>query len=113
MFRQVPAVSPRFLALGLSVSFLLSGCAGFGRKKPPQHPKRTAPPAVQHDDPRLQQKYYDTVLKYYTEENYAEAKKAWQQAIQAGPGTSLAAKARENLNKTERILKTLKSLEKP
>jgi len=91
---------------------MITDCA---RKKAPETP----PPApvkkqrVQKKpvDPRAQQRYYDLGLKYYADEDYSEAKKAFQQAIEYGPDTSLGIKARENLSKTEQVLKTLRELE--
>jgi hypothetical protein len=51
-------------------------------------------------------------LQHYAEERYAEAKAAWQQAIKLGPATSLAARAREYIQKAERILQTLEEMHK-
>lgn len=62
-------------------------------------------------DPMAQQRFYDQGMKYYSQENYAEAKRAWQQCVQAGPGAPLADKARDYLKKTEQVLKTLKEFE--
>ena len=108
MLFRTSSSSARLLGLGLS-ALLISGCAGLGQREPPRA-RRPARP-VQTVDPVQQQKYYDIGLKYYTEEHYAEAKEAWQQAIQCGPDTPLAKRARENLEKTDKILKTLKSME--
>ena len=113
----------RILLLGFLV---LPGCAILNKEKPaqpaplekPSHvrPKsthsetRSAPkPAA---DPQAQQRLYDLGMKNYTQENYTEAKKAWQQAIQLGPKSALADKARENLKKADQILKTLQEMEK-
>lgn len=63
-------------------------------------------------DTQAQQRYYDLGLKYYSEENYAEAKKAWQHVLQLGTHTPLSDKAREYLKKTEQVLKTLHEMEK-
>jgi TolA-binding protein len=61
-------------------------------------------------DTRAQQKFYDLGLQHYTEEQYAEARRAWQQVIKLGPRTPLAARARENIHKANRILQTLEEM---
>jgi len=89
----------------------LTGCA---KKVPPPPPPPKKPAAVRVQkpvDPKAQQQYYDLGIKYYTEENYKQAKKLFKQAIQSGPTTTLGIKARENLKKTEQILRTLKEME--
>lgn len=115
-------------AFFLSIAYLLSGCAYFAKMKggkpgakgktshktpaarSPQAGGQAKPqPAA---DPAAQQKYYDMGMRYYSEEKYAEAKKAWQQSIQLGPRTPLASKAQEYLKKTEQVLKTLQEMEK-
>jgi type IV secretory pathway VirB10-like protein len=57
-----------------------------------------------------QQKYYNMGMRYYSQEKYREAKKAWQRVIKLGRRTSLAEKARENIKKVDQILKTLKEM---
>jgi TolA-binding protein len=73
-----------------------------------QYPARVQPKPV---DPQAQQRYYDLGLTYYADEDYPKAQKAFQQAIEYGPNSALGIKARENLLKTEQILKTLRELE--
>ena len=95
-----------------------SGCAYLKPKKTdkkaPSHKSAQPTTKPQHKsvDIQAQQKYYDLGLKHYTEENYVEARKAWQQVLQLGPSTSLSEKARDYLKKTEQVLKTLKEFEK-
>ena len=91
----------------------LTGCAKKVPPPPPPPPKKPSAVRVQQKavDPKAQQQYYDLALKYYTEENYKQAKKLFQQVIQSGPSTTLGMKARDNLKKTEQILKTLKEME--
>ena len=108
----------------LVFSLFMSGCAYIQKwipaKKtppspPPKHEKTQRRPGQgqpKNIDSAGQQRYYDLGMKYYTEENYAEAKKAWQQVLQMGPGTPLAGKTREYLKKTDQILKTLQEIEK-
>jgi hypothetical protein len=50
-------------------------------------------------------------VQQYSRENYGEAKEAFEQALALGPNTALGVKARENLKKIERILKTLEEIE--
>lgn len=57
-----------------------------------------------------QQQYYNIGMKHYSQENYQEAKKAWLMVIKLGKRTALANKARENIKKTDQILKTLKEI---
>ncbi len=84
------------------VIVMLSGCA------------TTAPEPAQRRldrvDPGIQQQYYDLGLKYYVEENYGEAKNAFQLVIENGVDTPLGMKAREDLKKTVQALKTLQEI---
>jgi TolA-binding protein len=88
------------------------------RAKPPKKSSKPAkssskPPAPSAAvDAEAQQAAYDTGMKHYTDENYAEAQKAWKEAIRWGPNTPLADQARENIKKTDQILKTLQEMEK-
>ena len=77
------------------------------KRVPTPAQKPAAPAAV---DAKAQRAFYDLGLQHYTEERYAEAKTAWQQVIKLGPDTSLAARARENIQKAERILQTLEEM---
>ena len=90
-------------------------------KLPPAAQKQAEPPpAVKPQVPKAlpappggaktQQKYYDMGMRYYAQEKYAEAKKAWQRVIKLGRRTDLAKKARENIKKVDQILKTLKEM---
>lgn len=105
----------------LILSLLFSpGCAWLNRKqetKPvPEKTSKPRPGAVKSQpkpvDAEAQQRFYDQGLRYYTEEKFAEAKKAWQTVLQLGPSTALADKARIYLQKTEQSLKTLQEYEK-
>lgn len=72
--------------------------------KPPVQKTPEAPGESQ------QQKYYNMGMRYYSQEKYAEAKKAWQRVIKLGKRTALANKARENIKKIDQILKTLREI---
>jgi hypothetical protein len=76
-----------------------------------QEPAAPAPVPEQIIEQKTQQNYYDLGMKYYSEEKYAEAKKAWQMVLKLGKKTKLANKARENIRKTDQILKTLEGLD--
>lgn len=108
----------RFYLVLFALLLLGPGCAYFKPKKvekkePPRKPAHTSTkPQPKTIDVQAQQRYYDLGLKYYTEENYVEAKNAWQRVIQMGPDSPLAEKARDYLKKTEQVLKTLKEIEK-
>ncbi|MGV8059270.1 MAG: hypothetical protein AB2L12_14795 [Smithellaceae bacterium] len=75
-------------------------------KAVPQKPADKTPST----EPSSQQKYYDMGMRYYSQEKYTEAKKAWQRVIKLGKRTALADKARENIKKVDQILKTLKEM---
>lgn len=95
----------------LCAALFFTGCAPERKASP----KKNIPvKAVQsaRSSPEAQKKAYDSGLKYYSEEKYPEARKAWQSAVDYGPSTQLGKKAQEYLQKTEEILKTLKEIEK-
>jgi len=97
----------------LVVLLVVAGCSG-KKPAPSAPPAKPRPARVQPKpaDPKAQQFYYDQGLKYYSDENYPAAEKAFQRAIDSGTDTPLATKARENLTKTRRVLKTLDEMEK-
>lgn len=84
-----------------------------GDTQPPPKPTTKQPvmktPAIPGET-TSQQKHYDMGMRYYSQEKYAEAKKAWERVIKLGRRTPLADKARENIKKTDQILKTLKEM---
>ena len=102
MLRQLLIV---LLLSGAAIS-VLSSCALL--PKAHQNAATSQPKAV---DAKAQQHYYDLGLQHYSEENYGEAKKAFQRVIENGPKTALGIKAHENIKKIERILKTLSEIE--
>jgi TolA-binding protein len=87
----------------LSICFLFTACP----RKTPQKP-----PAPEVVDMAAIQDYYNQGLQFYADEQYVEAKKAWQEVIKLGPKTDLAVKARAYVKKVNRVLKTLKEIEK-
>jgi hypothetical protein len=99
------------LFLTLVVIAVLADCTAMTHRPAPVEKKYPSWTQPKHMDLQAQQRYYELGLKYYADENYSEAKKAFQQAIEYGPDSSLAIKAREDLSKTEQILKTLREME--
>jgi tetratricopeptide (TPR) repeat protein len=104
-----PASAGRFLAVILLIAsfFSVAGCASTPKPVPKSGVRAPARPV----DPKVQQHYYDLGLQLYSEENYAEAEEAFQQAVDRGPSTLLGIKAQENIRKIEQILKTLEEME--
>lgn len=101
----------------LSAAFI-SSCALMQDRAPtvqePKAPtvhKPIVKPQPKPVDTQAQQSYYDLGLQHYLKEDYTEAGKAFQQAVQIGPDTALGLKAQENLKKIEQILKTLHEIE--
>lgn len=93
------------------MAFLLAtGCASVPKAAPPatHPPKPVARPAV---DTKAQQQFYDKGLQLYSQENYDEARNAFQQVVELGSNTALGLKAEENIRKIDQILKTLKEIE--
>jgi TolA-binding protein len=96
-----------------------SGCALIEkiRSPEPQEPQQKQQKqqrqkqATKPVNPKAQQHYYDLGLQLYSKENYQEARKAFQQVVDNGPGTTLGLKAQENINKIDQILKTLEDIE--
>jgi Tfp pilus assembly protein PilF len=105
-FFKTTGKSLRTLLL-LGAAFVAAASCLSCHKTPPS----SKPAARQHVDAKAQRQYYDLGLQQYSRENYGEAKEAFEQAIEFGPNTALGVKAKENLKKIERILKTLEEME--
>jgi Tfp pilus assembly protein PilF len=90
------------------LALLFPACATAPPPAPAAKPARQQAKTV---DAKAQREYYDRGLQSYSQENYRDAREAFQQAVEYGPNTALGIKAKENLKKTEQILKTLKELE--
>ena len=103
MFNAIKKTLLLLITAGM-VCLALAGCALFQKTPPPRSPARQT-------DVRAQQQYYDLGLHEYSKENYGEAKEAFEKVIELGPNTSLGQKARENLKKIQRILRTLEEIE--
>ena len=94
----------RTLMLLVCAAMLFSSTGCFATAPPPK-------PAKQKVDAKAQKHYYDQGIQLYSKEKFAEAKAAFEQVIENGPNTSLAAKAQENLKKIQQIMKTLDDME--
>lgn len=99
------------VAVGNSACSLLKPSAATPPAKPAQkaieRKPESRPQPPKPVDTRAQQQYYDRGVQAYSLEKYEEAKEAFLRAIDIGPKTELAAKARENLKKVMQVLKTL------
>ena len=98
------------LLLSGFVVLTLSGCALWPWQKAASSPQK--PVSRAHVvDAKAQHHYYDLGLRQYSQENYGDAKEAFQQAVDFGPNTDLGIKAKENLKKIDQILKTLEEIQ--
>lgn len=93
-----------------SAFLVVAGCATTPVVDAPQ-PKPSARPQSKPVDAEAQQRHYNMGLQHYSNENYGEARKAFQEVVELGPNTALGMKARENIKKIQQILKTLKEIE--
>ena len=75
---------------------------------PSKSPVTRQPPKIV--DTQAQQLHYDRGIRAYSNENFEEAKAAFQRVISLGPKTELGLKARENLNKVIQVLKTVEEI---
>jgi TolA-binding protein len=97
----------------IAIAVLVSpACIRKKPAQPPQPPAHTKPVRPHPVDPKAQQRYYDLGLQQYSKENYEEARRAFQEAVEAGPSTQLGVNAQENIRKIDQILKTLEEIEK-
>jgi hypothetical protein len=99
------------LAVIFFIIAFLTSCAS-GKKTSSKHNPSGRVSQSDKISLEAQKKAYDAGLKYYSEEKYIEARKAWQDAIRFEPTTLLAKKSHEYLVKTEKILETLKEIDK-
>lgn len=91
---------------------LLSAVAGCATTKTSRsHRKPSARSQTKPVDAKAQQYYYDLGLQQYSKENYDEAEESFEQAVEYGPNTLVGQKAKENLKKVQKILRTLEEIE--
>jgi Tfp pilus assembly protein PilF len=92
---------------------LVSALAGCVTPKKARHAPRkpSARPQTRPVDAKAQQHYYDLGLQQYSKEDYDDAEESFEQAVAYGPNTPLGQKAKENLKKVQKILKTLEEIE--
>ncbi|MBI4351388.1 MAG: hypothetical protein HY550_08115 [Elusimicrobia bacterium] len=88
----------------------LCGCAGSRAASKSQSPAKasSAKPAVSAAE---QKKAYDRGMKFYTQEQYKEARKAWQEAVRMGPNTPIGKQAQDYLRDVEQTIKTLEGIQ--
>ncbi len=98
----------RLLLFCLAAVCILAAC----HQKTANKTSSLPPPALETVDMALIQDYYNQGLQFYADENFLEAKHAWLQVIKLGPKTQLADRARVYVKKVNRMLKTLKEIEK-
>ena len=96
-------------------SVLMVVCVAACFKAPPSSPP-SKPATRPQSKPaetktKTQQQQYDRGLQAYSQENFEEAKAAFQRVIELGPNTALGLKAQENIRKIQKILKTLEEIE--
>jgi outer membrane protein assembly factor BamD (BamD/ComL family) len=102
LFMTIKTLLCKLLLCGVAC-LLVSGCFAAHKSKGTLQTKPV--------DAKVQQRYYNRGLKQYSNEKYGKAKETFQRVTEYGPNTVLGIKARENLKKIERILKTLEEIE--
>jgi hypothetical protein len=86
---------------------VLGACIPTKNKKSSKTPLKAAPVTAV-----AQKRSYDAGVGHFAEERYAEAKKSWQETVRLGASTQLGLKAKDNIQKVDAILSSLKELEK-
>jgi TolA-binding protein len=115
MFHRFTRMQPVLRKLVLFCApVLLVVCVAACHKAPPPPPaKPAARPQSKPSEAKMktQRQQYDRGLQAYSQENYEEARAAFQRVIELGPDTALGLKAQENIRKIQKILKTLEEIE--
>lgn len=109
--KRVPRLPVIFSALTATLLLAgLCGCAGprAASKSQPSPKAAAAKPAVSSAE---QKKAYDRGMKFYTQEQYKEARKAWQEAVRMGPNTSIGKQAQDYLRDVEQTIRTLEGIQ--
>ena len=90
---------------------VLFGCATTRKTPSPSHSRPASrQQQAKPENVKAQQQYYDRGLRHYSEENYDQAKDAFEKVVELGPKTNLGLKAQENLKKIEQIQKSLEEI---
>lgn len=89
---------------------VLFSCATTRKTPSPSHASRQQQAKPANVNVKAQQQYYDRGLRHYSEENYDQAKDAFEKVVELGPRTNLGLKAQENLKKIEQIQKSLEEI---
>jgi len=108
-FMKTESLLRKLLVYAVLLS-VAAGCVPSTKASRP-HRKPSARTQTKPVDAKTQQYYYDLGLQHYSKENYNEAEEAFEQAVEYGPNTLLGQKAKENLIKVQKILKTLEEME--
>lgn len=98
-----PVLAAAFLAL-------LCGCAGSRPSRKTQASARSAA-AKAAVSTAEQKNAYDRGMKFFTQEQYKEARRAWQEAVRLGPATPVGKQAQEYLRNVEQTIKTLEGIQ--
>lgn len=100
------------LPLMAALAFVPAGCAGprAARGRTPAPAAAKAAKAGRTGSYAAQKAAYDRGMKYYTQEQYKNARKAWQEAVRLGPATPLGQQAQKYLEDVEQTIKTLEGI---
>jgi len=103
-----PAIFRIFTAMLLLAA--LGGCGGSRSASKSRSPAKAAPAKASFSAAE-QKKAYDRGMKFYTQEQYKEARKAWQEAVRMGPSTPIGKQAQDYLRDVEQTIKTLEGIQ--
>lgn len=88
----------------------LGGCAG-PRTAAKNQPSSKGAAVKTSVSAAEQKKAYDRGMKFYTQEQYKEARKAWQEAVRMGPNTAIGKQAQDYLRDVEQTIRTLEGIQ--
>lgn len=88
----------------------LGGCGGTRSASKSQTPSKGAPAKAAFSAAE-QKKAYDRGMKFYAQEQYKEARKAWQEAVRMGPSTPIGKQAQDYLRDVEQTIRTLEGIQ--
>lgn len=102
-----------FIFRALAAVLLLAALGGCGGSRSASKSRSSAkvPPAKASFSAAEQKKAYDRGMKFYTQEQYKEARKAWQEAVRMGPSTTIGKQAQDYLRDVEQTIRTLEGIQ--
>jgi TolA-binding protein len=114
-FTRMQTVLRKLFLFCASVLMVVCVAACHKAPPPPPPPPPSKPATRPQSKPteakaKIQQQQYDRGLQAYSQENFEDAKAAFQRVIELGPNTALGLKAQENIRKIQKILKTLEEI---